>query len=86
VKKIVGSFAVKTIFEDDPKSLWSKFGDFSGLNEHEFFDYFNGIKKGFAIEIKDVQTFSPFNPKAVIPNFHPPQSYCYLRHEVNLSD
>lgn len=86
VKKIVGLFAVKAIIEDDPKALWSNFGDFSGLDETEFFHYFDGLERGFAIEIKNAQMFEPFNPKVVIPNFHPPQSYCYLSHKISLSE
>jgi len=84
VKKIVGSFGVKSIIKDDPETLWSCFGNFSGLNENEFFDYFNGTKTGFAIEIKDVETFNPLNPKGVIPNFRAPQSYCYLSNELSI--
>jgi predicted transcriptional regulator len=84
VKKIVGLFTIKSIIEDDPKRLWCKFGGLSALDETEFFDYFDGMERGFAIKIKDVKAFRPFNPKGVIPNFHPPQSYCYLYHKINL--
>jgi len=82
VKKIVGRFTVKAIFEDDPKTLWSSFGGLSGLCEAEFFNYFDGVERGFAIAIKDVKPFDPFNPTNVIPNFHPPQSFSYLNHEI----
>lgn len=84
VKKIVGSFGVKEIIEDSPKELWYNYGNFSGLSENEFFDYFDGSETGFAIAIKDVNMFTPINPKGIIPNFVAPQSYCYLKHEVNL--
>lgn len=81
VKKIVGTFSVKSIIENNPKVLWDNYRDFSCLKETEFFNYFDGMEKGFAIEIKDVRTFKPFNPEVLIPNFYPPQSYRYVKTE-----
>jgi predicted transcriptional regulator len=78
MKKIVAKFSVRSIIEDNPKALWQNFGDSSGLNETEFFAYFDGAEKGFAIEIFKVESFKPVDPKILIPNFCPPQNYCYL--------
>ena len=78
IKKIVGVFNVGNIIRDSPKELWDQLGPLSGMNKAEFFDYFQDIKIGFAIEIKNVEIFDvPFDPKEQIPGFNPPQSFCY---------
>jgi len=44
-----------------------------------FFDYFSGIKEGFAIELKYLKLFKvPIDPKVVFPDFIPPQSFYYF--------
>jgi predicted transcriptional regulator len=83
VKKIVGIFRIGTIIEDRPLSLWNQLKGYSGMEEDEFFDYFENRKIGFAIEIKDFKRFEdPLDPKDLIPRFVPPQSFCYIK-ELN---
>jgi len=83
VKKIVGIFRIGTIIEDRPLSLWNQLKGYSGMDEDEFFDYFENRKIGFAIEIKDFKRFEdPLDPKDLIPRFVPPQSFCYIK-ELN---
>ncbi|MGA9097379.1 MAG: hypothetical protein WB392_00440 [Methanotrichaceae archaeon] len=80
VKKIVGTFKIGKIVRDCPENLWDQLNEFSGLDEAEFFAYFGNSKVGYAIEIKYVETFKePIDPKKLIPNFTPPQSFCYLK-------
>ena len=79
VMKIVGVFTIETIIEDHPRNLWEKFKEFSGIGEEEFFSYFGGYKKGFAIGIGNVEVFEdPIDPKNFIPGFVPPQSFRYV--------
>ena len=79
VKKIVGSFKVGRVIEDYPERLWDHLKRFSGLSYVEFFRYFEGKERGFAIEIESVEEFeNPINPRDFIPNFVPPQSFYYL--------
>ena len=79
VKKIVGRFRIESIIEDHPKNLWESFRDFSGVEVEEFFNYFGDKETGFAIKIKEVEVFKePIDPKISIPNFTPPQSFCYI--------
>ena len=77
VKRIVGAFSIKKIIEKHPEQLWNEYKDFSGVEEADFFSYFRGKEKGFAIEIGDVEVFDPINPKEHIHDFVPPQSFCY---------
>jgi predicted transcriptional regulator len=77
VKRIVGAFSIKQVIEKQPEQLWDECKDFSGIDEADFFSYFRGKEKGFAIEIGDVEVFDPIDPKEFIPDFIPPQSFCY---------
>jgi predicted transcriptional regulator len=79
VKKIVGAFKIESIVEDHPKRLWERFKDLSGVKEEEFFKYFGSSEIGFAIKIKEVKIFEPpLDPKVLLPNFTPPQSFRYV--------
>ena len=79
VKKIVGSFLIGDIIEDSPERLWEEFKKCSGISDSEFFSYFNGNAKGFAIEIESVRKFEePIDPRDHYPNFVPPQSFSYI--------
>jgi len=83
VKKIVGLFRIGGIIRDSPEGLWDRLGLLSGMNEAEFFDYFQDAKNGFAIEIKHVEIFDiQCDPKELIPGFNPPQSFCYLKYSL----
>jgi len=82
VQKIVGAFTIGEIIEDRPNALWKRLGKYSALDREEFFGYFEGCEKGFAIGIKDVDSFShPVDPRDLNPNFFPPQSFCYADFE-----
>ncbi len=77
VKRIVGAFTIKTIMEEHPEELWRICKEFSGISEVEFFDYFRDRDKSYAIEIGMLELFDPIDPKDRIPDFSPPQSFCY---------
>lgn len=79
IKRVVGLFRIGNIIEDHPDCLWKKFKDYAGLTEIEFFNYFNGNSKGYAIQIKDFEIFE--NPKSlsdIFPDIMAPQSFCYI--------
>ncbi|MCK9579522.1 MAG: hypothetical protein M0Q92_03605 [Methanoregula sp.] len=79
VKKIIGSFEVGEILEDHPRELWDNVKEYAGINDRDFFSYFEGKSRAFAIEIQNLQEFDePINPYETIPGFVPPQSYCYM--------
>jgi len=83
VKKIIGKFTIADILEDHPDNLWDTVKDKSGLIESEFFNYFKGKSKGFAIEIDEFTQFkNPIDPKLHYENFTPPQSFCYINNEI----
>lgn len=79
IKQIVGKICIDKIIEDTPKNLWSKFNQNAGINKEDFFEYFSGKEKGYAIEIKCFESFEePINPYQENPKFVPPQSYAYI--------
>ena len=79
IKKIVGFFKFKYHIEDNPQHIWKTCYKFSGINKDDFFKYFENKSIGFAIPIKDLKVFKePIDPNDFIPNFKPPQSFCYI--------
>jgi len=79
VKRIVALFEIGTILEDHPAALWKTVWEYAGIDDREFFSYFAGRTRGYAIGIENVQEFDePIDPRVSIPGFVPPQSYCYL--------
>ncbi|MHA1585008.1 MAG: ASCH domain-containing protein [Promethearchaeota archaeon] len=78
VQKIVGGFEIGRILKDTPENLWNTCKEYAGIGKDEFFNYFKDKRTGFAIEIKKLKIFSKkINPYEIIPDFHPPQSFCY---------
>ena len=85
VKKIIGIFKISDIIEDSPSALWDRLKDHAGISEDEFFDYFRNKETGFALEIKEVEKFkNPIDPKTLIPNFVPPQSFHYIKAPIEM--
>jgi len=79
MKKIVGTCAIGSVTMDRPPRLWEMFKEVSGLCEEEFFSYFNGKEKGYAIEIEEIKKFeSPVDPWEFNADFIPPQSFQYI--------
>jgi len=79
VKKIVARFYFNEIIEDNPRSLWNKFSEYSGIDEKDFFKYFGIKEKGYAIKITKIKFYDdPIEPKSIMPDFTPPQSFCYI--------
>jgi predicted transcriptional regulator len=78
-KKIVGTFVIGEIIKDTPDNLWKNLNELSGLTEQEFFDYFSGMKMGFALELEYTKFFEvPIGPKMIFHDFSPPQSFYYF--------
>ena len=79
VKKIVGTFEIGEILEDHPNKLWDTVKEFAGIDTRDFFAYFEGKSRAFAIKIQNLQEFNvPIDPYETMPGFVPPQSYCYM--------
>jgi predicted transcriptional regulator len=78
VKKLVGYFLIDDIIKTSPEELWEISKEKAGIAKQEFFSYFNEREVGFGIKIKRPVQFNPnIPPREIIPNFYPPQSFCY---------
>ncbi len=78
-RRIVGAFEIDTIHEAPPARLWTKYCSLAGIDERTFFEYFEGVDRGYAIAISRVHRFIPaVDPKRASPGFVAPQSFCYL--------
>ena len=79
VKKIVASFVIGDILEDRPSDLWDTVKEYAGIDYLNFFAYFEGKSRAFAIEIQNLRELpDPIDPYETMPRFVPPQSYCYM--------
>jgi type I restriction enzyme S subunit len=79
VGKIVGSFAVGGIIEASPAALWRKCRKAAGISRKDFFEYFRGTKRAFAIQIGTVEHLDkPVDPYSTFEDFTAPQSFLYL--------
>jgi type I restriction enzyme S subunit len=79
VKKIVASFVIGDILEDCPSDLWDTVKEHAGIDYLDFFAYFEGKSRAFAIEIQNLRELTdPIDPYETMPGFVPPQSYCYM--------
>jgi len=83
-KRIVGYFTIKFIDVDTPQCLWEKYHLIGGINKEDFFKYYDGKDKGYCLIFDSVIKFKiPLDPQNIIPNFTPPQSYCYIHAQID---
>jgi type I restriction enzyme, S subunit len=79
VKKIVAAFEVGEILDGTPEEIWKACEGLGGIDERDFFRYFEGRQRAYAIRIADLKKFEdPIDPFALIENFRPPQSFYYV--------
>lgn len=77
---LVGLVSVAEIVRAKPKALWTYCTKHGGaLSKSEFSEYFVGKESGVAVLLKNVRRFNqPLDPKKIIRNFSPPQSFRYM--------
>lgn len=80
VKKLVGYFLIDEIIKASPEQLWEISKEKAGISKQKFFTYFKKKEFAFGIKIKKAVQFDPdISPKELIPDFYPPQSFCYCK-------
>lgn len=76
---IVGEFDVEKIIEDSPSALWELTQNESGITRDFFDAYFEGREVAYALKISDARLYEvPIEPRQILDNFTPPQSYMYV--------
>ncbi len=82
VGEVIGSARVRALHTLAPQTLWRRYGDVSGLSRTEFFDYFSGVARGFALLLDDpVRLTSPISLERLRylnDSFQPPQFFQHL--------
>ena len=86
LKAVLGFGIVKNVIESNPQKMWADYSKRLGIDEKDFYSYYDGCDKAVGIEIERIRAIA--NPigldelKRVDPNFHPPQIYRYVTNEV----
>jgi len=82
VGSIVGRAKIEAVHTLSPTLLWRRFGLMSGLSRQEFFEYFEGVTKGFALVLEGVRRLRQSLPletlQKAIKSFQPPQFFMRL--------
>ena len=79
VGSVVGCAKVIGLHTLAPSTMWNRFGAVSGLQRQEFFDYFSGLERAFALGLGEpTQLASPIplsKLRDLSSGFHPPQFF-----------
>jgi predicted transcriptional regulator len=79
---VVGCAKVTGLHTLAPSTLWNRFGAVSGLQRQEFFEYFSGLPKAFALGLSEPTRLASPIPlstlRDVSSGFHPPQFFANI--------
>lgn len=83
VKELWGIYKIENIIKESPNTLWTNFGEKTGITELEFNNYYKETSRAFGIELIEVKNLLKHsikleNLKNLIPGFMPPQTYSYI--------
>ena len=82
VGRLMGSVCVSGVKTASPTSLWNQFGPVSGLSRREFYSYFEGAERGYAIQLSHPRKLkagvSLEKLRTLVSGFQPPQFFARL--------
>lgn len=82
VGRVIGCARVSASHTLAPSTLWRKFARVCCITRQEFFDYFEGVSKGFALGLHEPQRLagavSLFELREASAGFQPPQFFARL--------
>jgi predicted transcriptional regulator len=84
VKQVVGEFDIKRIIKDTPVNLWKEAGNYAGIYEEAYLDYFRGYEHGYAIEIEAVRRYEPYLRLCELHCGPPPRNFCYTEDPIKI--
>lgn len=80
---IIGEFEIVDILSAAPETLWEETRHGAGISREFFFEYFGDRRVAYALKVGAVRRFDvPIEPRRVIDDFTPPQSYMYLNDQL----
>lgn len=90
VGSVIGCAQVQSIHSLAPSTLWRRFGRVSGLHRAEFFQYFSGISKGFAVVLEKpcrlMKGITLDQMRCLAAGFQPPQFFQRITDQEPLLD
>ncbi|MEX3895135.1 transcriptional regulator [Paraburkholderia sp. BR10954] len=79
VGRVIGYARVSAAHSLAPSTLWRRFASVCGITRREFFQYFDGATKGFALGLQDPQrltgSISLTELRQISAGFQPPQFF-----------
>lgn len=79
VKKVVGYFSIARIVINSPSVIWSQYQEIAGIDQDDFYTYFERSSKAVAIEVAQIYPLTVPVPLSILGNkLKPPQSFQYL--------
>jgi predicted transcriptional regulator len=78
IKCVIGEFDVKSIITEHPITLWRITHKAAGIDKRRFLQYFEGVDRGYAIEVGEVRLYEEPLQLATHFGIKPPQSFLYL--------
>lgn len=77
-KQIVGEVEIANILEGSPIDIWEKTKEYSGITYNFFSKYYEGKRKAFAYQLKNLVVYDKPLTLNDIGVSHAPQSYMYV--------
>ncbi|MCK4251405.1 hypothetical protein KAX97_08145 [candidate division WOR-3 bacterium] len=82
-QEIMGFFEVAGFDEGNPAELWQRYSKVGGIEEFDYWTYYNSNRKGFAIRIGRVFTLkTPHQLRDLMDFASVPQSFCYVERKI----
>ena len=78
IQKVVAEFRVEEILSGTPKELWDATKEMGGINEKDYFAYYNGRDKAFAYKISDLNIYEKPLLLSDLGIKRAPQSFQYI--------
>lgn len=78
LQKVVGEFEVEDIIKAPIGDLWEITKEYSCVDKVRFYDYYDGLKEGYAIKLKNYKKYEQPFDLVNIYNGRPPQSFVYI--------
>lgn len=76
---VLGWFTVAGVSESTPDGLWRRFRSRGTISRRAYFEYFDGARRAFGIEIDEPTRLErPLRLEEFLPGLRPPQSFQYL--------
>lgn len=78
IKKIVAEFQVENIISSSPEKLWAETKGVGGIEESDYFHYFQGCEKAYAYTISQLTIYENPLDLSDLGIERAPQSYQYI--------